>query len=189
MSKYNLITNINMTKIVQETDKILIKAINLRKSLTKNDQQLIKINNERRNSINKKLVLISEKEFKLYYVIIKLLYNFNICYNDKLINDTLLNNNGTYTNLESINATTITFSFVKSELGRALLKLTIVVLYTLQTEHIYFHTHAKYRKIIQFGMKILRCYLSPKNNKSQIFNNFYSINLPAPVKVINVFKK
>ena len=159
MSKYNLITNINMTKIVQETDKILIKAINLRKSLTKNDQQLIKINNERRNSINKKLVLISEKEFKLYYVIIKLLYNFNICYNDKLINDTLLNNNGTYTNLESINATTITFSFVKSELGRALLKLTIVVLYTLQTEHIYFHTHAKYRKIIQFGMKILRCYL------------------------------
>ena len=37
--------------------------------------------------------------------------------------------------------------------------------------------------------QILNCYLSPKNNKSQIFNNFYSFNLPAPVKVINVFKK
>ena len=37
--------------------------------------------------------------------------------------------------------------------------------------------------------QILNCYLSPKNNRSQIFNNFYSINLPAPVKVINVFKK
>ena len=42
---------------------------------------------------------------------------------------------------------------------------------------------------IKEGSQILRCYLSPKNNKSQIFNNFYSINLPAPVKVINVFKK
>ena len=38
--------------------------------------------------------------------------------------------------------------------------------------------------------QFLSCYLSPKNNSnSQIFNNFYSINLPAPVKVINVFKK
>ena len=35
----------------------------------------------------------------------------------------------------------------------------------------------------------LNCYLSPKNNNSQVFNNFYSINLPVPVKVINVFKK
>ena len=40
------------------------------------------------------------------------------------------------------------------------------------------------------GNQFLSCYLSPKNNSnSQIFNNFYSINLPAPVKVINVFKK
>ena len=40
------------------------------------------------------------------------------------------------------------------------------------------------------GNQFLSCYLSPKNNNnSQIFNNFYSINLPAPVKVINVFKK
>ena len=36
---------------------------------------------------------------------------------------------------------------------------------------------------------VLNCYLSPKNNNSQVFNNFYSINLPAPVKVINFFKK
>ena len=36
---------------------------------------------------------------------------------------------------------------------------------------------------------VLNCYLSPKNNNSQVFNNFYSINLPVPVKVINVFKK
>ena len=36
---------------------------------------------------------------------------------------------------------------------------------------------------------LLNCYLSPKHNNSQVFNNFYSINLPAPVKVINVFKK
>ena len=42
---------------------------------------------------------------------------------------------------------------------------------------------------IREGNQILNCYLSPKNNKSQIFNNFYSINLPVPVKVINVFKK
>ena len=36
---------------------------------------------------------------------------------------------------------------------------------------------------------VLNCYLSPKNNSSQVFNNFYSINLPVPLKVINVFKK
>ena len=43
---------------------------------------------------------------------------------------------------------------------------------------------------IREGNQFLNCYLSPKNNSnSQIFNNFYSINLPAPVKVINVFKK
>ena len=36
---------------------------------------------------------------------------------------------------------------------------------------------------------VLNCYLSPKNNNSQVFNNFYSINLPVPLKVINVFKK
>ena len=36
---------------------------------------------------------------------------------------------------------------------------------------------------------VLNCYLSPKNNNSQVFNNFYSINVPVPFKVINVFKK
>ena len=40
---------------------------------------------------------------------------------------------------------------------------------------------------------VLNCYLSPKNNNSQIFNNFYSINyaenMNLPVKVINVYKK
>jgi NIMA (never in mitosis gene a)-related kinase len=36
---------------------------------------------------------------------------------------------------------------------------------------------------------VLNCYLSPRNNNSQIYNNFYSINLPVPVKVINIFKQ
>jgi len=40
---------------------------------------------------------------------------------------------------------------------------------------------------------ILNCYLSPKYNNSQVFNNFYSIicggTVNAPVKVINVYKK
>ena len=40
---------------------------------------------------------------------------------------------------------------------------------------------------------VLNCYLSPKSNNSQIFNNFYSINyaenMNVPVKVINVYKK
>ena len=40
---------------------------------------------------------------------------------------------------------------------------------------------------------ILNCYLSPKCNNSQVFNNFYSINcegsMNVPVKVINVYKK
>ena len=40
---------------------------------------------------------------------------------------------------------------------------------------------------------LLKCYLSPKFNNPQVFNNFYSINcqgnVNAPFKVINVFKK
>ena len=40
---------------------------------------------------------------------------------------------------------------------------------------------------------VLNCYLSPKCNNSQVFNNFYSINcggsMNMPVKVINVYKK
>ena len=40
---------------------------------------------------------------------------------------------------------------------------------------------------------VLSCYLSPKCNNSQVFNNFYSINcggsMNMPVKVINVYKK
>ena len=40
---------------------------------------------------------------------------------------------------------------------------------------------------------MMKCYLSPKCNNSQVFNNFYSINMAgnvnAPVKVINVYKK
>ena len=40
---------------------------------------------------------------------------------------------------------------------------------------------------------MIKYYLSPKCNNSQVFNNFYSINMPgnvnAPVKVINVIKK
>ena len=40
---------------------------------------------------------------------------------------------------------------------------------------------------------VLNCYLSPKCNNSQVFNNFYSINcggsMNVPVKVINVYKK
>ena len=40
---------------------------------------------------------------------------------------------------------------------------------------------------------LMKCYLSPKCNNSQVFNNFYSINMGsnvnAPLKVINVYKK
>ena len=41
--------------------------------------------------------------------------------------------------------------------------------------------------------RMIKCYLSPKCNNSQVFNNFYSINmggsLNSGVKVINVYKK
>ena len=97
-------------------------------------------------SIKKKIKLISERELNLYCIIIKLLYNFNICFNDKLIHNIIINNNGSYPNLESINANSVVFSFVKSELGRALVKLTIRVLYTLQTEHFEFFREEKYKK-------------------------------------------
>ena len=52
-----------------------------------------------------------------------------------------------------------------------------------------FLQHVKTTNIREEANPILNCYLSPKNNSSQVFNNFYSINVPVPLKVINVFKK
>ena len=164
MAKYNLVKNTDMTKIVQEIDKILLEAKNLRKQLIKNEQtHLNKITNERRMSIKKKIKLITERELKIYYIIIKLLYNFNLCFNDKLIHNIILNNNTSFPNLESINANSVVFSFVKSELGRALVKLTIRVLYTLQTENFEYFREEKYKRTMKYGMKILKCFLLPND--------------------------
>ena len=181
MVKYNLISNNDMVKIVQEVDKILLEAKNLRKTLAKNEQQYLnKISNERRMSIKKKIKMVSEKELKLYYIIIKLLYNFNICFNDKLIHNILYNNSNSYQNLESINTSTVIYSFVKSELGRALVKLTIRVLYTLQTEHFAFFNEEKYKKAMDYGMKILKCFLLP--------NDSYMLSIVQSIKNVEYYE-
>ena len=182
MVKYNLIKNTDMTKIVQEIDKILLEAKNLRKRIAKSGQtRLNKISNERRMSIKKKIKLISERELNLYCIIIKLLYNFNICFNDKLIHNIIINNNSSYPNLESINANSVVFSFVKSELGRALVKLTIRVLYTLQTEHFEFFREEKYKKTMQYGMKILNCFLLP--------NDTFMLSIIQSLRNIDFYEK
>ena len=182
MAKYNLVSKTDMTKIVQEIDKTLLEAKNLRKILSKNDQQYInKISNERLLSLKNKIKVVSQKEFKLCYIIIKLLYNFNLCFNDRIIHNILLNNNSSYQNLESINSNTVIFSFVKSELGRVLIKLTIRVLYTLQTEHFEFYREEKYKKSMNYGMKLLKCFLLP--------NDFYMLSIVQSIKNIDYYEK
>jgi len=80
----------------------------------------------------------------------------NLCFNDKLVHKIIINNNNnSYPNLESINANSVVFSFVKSELGRALIKLTIRVLFTLQAEHFEFFREDKYKKIMKSKIKLL----------------------------------
>ena len=173
MGKYNLISNADMVKIVQEIDKILLEAKKLRKNLSKTELFFNKISNERRLSIKNNIRLISEKELKLYYMIIKIIFNFNLTFNDRLINSALLNNS-LYPNLESINPNSIVFSFVKSELGRALVKLTIRVLYTLQNEHFQFLNDKKFKKIMDYGMKIIQCFLL--SNDSYLLSIIQSLN-------------
>ena len=182
LAKYNLISNTDMTKIVLEIDKTLLETKNLGKILSKSEQQYInKISNERRLSLKNKIKIASQKEFKLYYIIIKLLYNFNLCFNDRIIHNILLNNNSSYQNLESINNSTVIFSFVKSELGRALVKLTIRVLYTLQTEHFEFYREKKYKKTMNYGMKLLKCFLLP--------NDSYMLSIIQSIKNIDYYEK
>ena len=183
MVKYNLVSSSDMIKIVQEIDKNLLEAKNLRKVLRKNEQTYLnKMSNERRMSIKKKIKLITERELKIYYIIIKLLYNLNLCFNDKLVHKIIINNNNnSYPNLESINANSVVFSFVKSELGRALIKLTIRVLYTLQAEHFEFFREDKYKKIMKYGMKILNCFLLP--------NDSYMLSIIQSIKNVEYYEK
>ena len=61
-------------------------------------------------------------------------------------------------------------------------------LITVNNSNTYLHNINTPKKVIG------KCYLSPKCNNSQVFNNFYSINMGGnvnalPFKVINVYKK
>ena len=182
MAKYNLVSHTDMTKIVLEIDKTLLETKNLGKILAKTEQQYInKISNERRLSIKTKIKIVSQKEFRLYCVIIKLLYNFNLCFNDRIVHNILFGGGSSCQNLESINNSTVIFSFVKSELGRALVKLTIRVLYTLQTEHLEFYRGEKYKKTMNYGMKLLKCFLLP--------NDSYMLSIVQSITNIDYYEK
>ena len=61
------------------------------------------------------------------------------------------------------------------------MKLTIRVLYTLQTEHFEFYREKKYKKTMNYGMKLLKCFLLP--------NDSYMLSIIQSIKNIDYYEK
>ena len=186
MSIFNLQSNSDMIRIIHELEKILFAIQPLRKSMFKTNQGTI-LNAEKHNKdnermsvlIQKNIDILYQKEIKLYYNIIKLIIHFNLCFNDRLIESVLLNNEK-YPNLDSINKDSAIFSFFKSDFGRSLIRLTIITLYTIDKVYFKFSYGEKYKSIMNQGMKILSCYL--------IANDIYLLSLTQNLNITNFYK-
>ena len=176
MSNYNLINNGDMIRIIQEIEKIFLGIENLKKLiLTKNIPFLnFDKENEQRKSIviQKNFEILSDKEIKLCYTILKLLRNFLICFNDRLIHNALFNSNK-YPSIDSINKDSVIFSFEKTDLGRALIKLVIFVLDIIQNISSKYPKKEKLENILKHGIKILSGFIRPDD--SYLLNIIQSI--------------
>ena len=167
MARYNLISNGDMIRIIQEIEKNFFCIKILKKIIFKNNQGNINIDksssnshrNDKRMSLiyQKNEMLLYEKQIKLFYSIIKLILNFNMSFNDRLVHN-ILTNNHKYPLLDSINKDTVLFTFIKTDLGRSLIKLTIRVLYTIRNICTKYIKNPKIKIIMNIGIKILSCF-------------------------------
>ena len=102
-----------------------------------------------------------------------LLY-FYFCFNDRLIHN-VLSNKIKYPSLDSINKDTVLFPFIKTDFGRALIKLNIRVINILQNDYYNYSKEEKYKNTLNEGMKILSCFIE--------INDTYSLNLIQSIKL------
>ena len=186
MALYNLISNGDMIRIIQEIEKTFFNIKSLKKIILKDNRGNIandkENHNERRMSIvvQKNFEILSEKELKLCYIVIKLILYFHFCFNDRLIHN-VLSNDIKYPSLDSINKDTVLFSFIKTDLGRALIKLNIRVIYILQNDYKKYSKDEKYKNSMNQGMRILSYFLE--------INDTYLLNLMQSLKMSDFYKE
>jgi hypothetical protein len=110
----------------------------------------------------------------------KLVSNFHIFFNDRIVHNALSNKNK-YPTFDSINRNSIHFSYTKTDLGRALIKLTIRVLYTMQTEHSNNINDEKFKNTMNQGIKLLKSFLC--------INDGYLLSLIQSLKMAYYYTK
>ena len=182
-SLYNLISNGDMMRIIQEVEKMFSGIKILRKTTYKNNQSFINFDSESIKSTSKakrsSLIirqnikrLLYDKEIKFYYNTIKLIMNFNISFNDRLVYNAITNNHK-FPILDSINKDTVLFTFIKTDLGRALIKLTIKVLYTIRNFEVSQKKDSKINTIMNWGINILSSFI--QENDAYLLNIIQSL--------------
>jgi hypothetical protein len=190
-SLYNLIRNGDMIRIIQEVEKIFSSIKILRKITYKINQSFINFESEsikskgkekRSSAIIKQNIkrLLYDKEIKFYYNIIKLIMNFNITFNDRLVHNAITNNHK-FPILDSINKDTVLFTFIKTDLGRALIKLTIRVLYTIRNFEVSHIKDSKINTIMNWGINILSSFIQE--------NDVYLLNIIQSLKQSDFYIK
>ena len=186
MSFFNLVSNGDMIRIIQQIEKIILNIKLLRKSILKNNSRdniiLDKDNNDKRMSIilKKNFEILSQKEIQLYYNIIKLITCFYFCFNDRIIH-TALTDKDKYPHLDSIDKNTILFAFIKTDLGRALIRLNIRVLFNLQNFYQIYSKDEKFKKVMNYGLNILSYFLKK--------NDIYLLSLMQCLKKSDIYEK
>ena len=186
MAAFNLVSNGDMIRIIQQLEKILLNIKLLRKSILKNNARdniiLDKENADKRMSIilKKNFEILSQKEIQLYYNIIKLITCFFFSFNDRIIHCVLTDKNK-YPNLDSIDKNTILFAFIKTDLGRALIRLNIRVLFNLQNIYQIYSKDEKFKKVMNYGLNILSCFLKK--------NDMYLLSLMQSLKKSDIYEK
>ena len=186
MSFFNLVSNGDMIRIIQQLEKIILNVKLLRKSIMKNNAReniiIDKENNDKRMSIilKKNFEILSQKEIQLYYNIIKLITCFYFCFNDRIIHS-VLTDIDKYPNLDSIDKNKILFAFIKTDLGRALIRLNIRVLFNLQNFYQIYSKDEKFKKVMNYGLNILSCFLKK--------NDMYLLSLMQSFKKSDIYEK
>ena len=187
LSIYDLFNNGDMIRVIYEIEKILFDVKSLRKISFKINQTTI--NNKKNKSTNyermsilvqKSFEMFYEKELKLYINIIKLISNFNLSFNDRLIYNPLTNIQK-YPTLDTINKDTISFSFIKTDLGRAIIRLTLRIVYSIQNAYAKFSYDEKFKYIMNQGMRIFSCYLTT--------NDIFLLSIMQNIKNVDFYKK
>ena len=176
---YDLFSNGDMIRVIHEIEKILFNIKLLRKLIFKSNQGGVNLQKKNTNMfeimsilVQKNYEILFKKEIVLYYNIIKLISNFNLTFNDRLIYNALLNLSK-YPTLDSINKDTVLFSFIKTDLGRAVIRLNIKIVYTLQNVYLKYLNEEKFKIIMNRGMKIFSWFL--KNNDIYLLGILHNI--------------